>query len=62
MNTQYYTEICDKMVGKTIDRIDDSCVNVLRFYFTDGTDIEIYAECGSGPSSIPFFYVGESNS
>ena len=32
------------LVGKTIDRIDHTSVNVLKLTFTDGTKLELWAE------------------
>ncbi len=32
------------MVGKTIESIENSSVNVLRLKFTDGTSVELWAE------------------
>jgi hypothetical protein len=29
------------ILGKTIKRVDDSCVNTLKFYFTDGSHLEL---------------------
>lgn len=42
-------------IGKTVEKIDDSCQDYVVFHFTDGTKIGVYADCGSMPSSIPFF-------
>jgi len=43
--------------GKTISHVEDDCVNAVTFYFTDGTFIEVYAECGTDRFSIPYFDV-----
>lgn len=31
-------------IGKTIERMDTRAVNVIRFYFTDGSEAEIEVE------------------
>src|ERR1700679_1462208 len=33
-----------RFVGKTIKRIDASCINITRFFFTDGTAVAIEVE------------------
>jgi hypothetical protein len=45
------------LVGKTIYYLDEMSVNVKNFYFTDGTGVELQAECGSDSFAIPFFEV-----
>lgn len=47
----------DPFVGKTILRVNKSSVNVMKFYFTDGTGVELWSECGSGAFSIPYHEV-----
>jgi hypothetical protein len=39
------------MVGKTIRKIDNKCVNVLKIWFSDDTYLELWAEIYS--SGIP---------
>lgn len=46
-----------QFVGKTVKSVDESCVNYVKIVFTDGTETEIFAECGCGPLNIPFFDV-----
>ena len=46
-----------QFVGKTIKSVDESCVNCVKIEFTDGTKASVFAECGSGGFSIPFFEV-----
>ena len=55
----YYEEIREAFIGRTVESIDDSCVNAIIFYFTDGTYIQVAAECGTGPTAIPYFDVWE---
>lgn len=47
----------DPFAGKTILRVNSRSVNVKKFYFTDGTGVELWTECGSGSFAIPFFEV-----
>ena len=46
-----------QFLGKTIKSVDESCVNCVKIEFTDGTKASVFAECGSGGFSIPFFEV-----
>lgn len=46
-----------QFVGKTVKSVDESCVNCVKIEFTDGTKVSVFAECGSGGLSIPFFDV-----
>jgi hypothetical protein len=39
--------------GKTIKMIDTGSCNVWKFYFTDGTTIELWSEC---EMNLPFIY------
>lgn len=43
--------------GKTVSRVEYDSVNVIRLWFTDGTNVEIWAECGSGDFAIPRFEI-----
>lgn len=45
----------EQLVGKTIESIDSSCVNVWVVKFTDGTSYEIHAEqaINTGSGQIP---------
>lgn len=47
-------EITD-FAGKTISTIDNSSSNVIRFYFTDGTTVELWTEVEY--NSVPFFMI-----
>lgn len=49
------------MVGKTIEKIDDSAINCVKITFTDGETVKVFAECSSGPFSIPFFVFEEGD-
>jgi hypothetical protein len=46
-------------VGKTIQSIDSGCVNVLKLKFTDGTELELWAETAisTNAGDIPGIYV-----
>lgn len=55
MTKQKEVSANEEMIGKTIDSIDQTCQNALTIHFIDGTQISIMSECGSGPTSIPFF-------
>jgi hypothetical protein len=46
-----------EMIGKTIKSIDESCLNCVKIEFEDGEKVTVWAECGSGDFSIPFFVV-----
>lgn len=50
------------MVGKTIKSIDDSAENCVKIKFTDGAEVEVFAECGSGSFAIPFFEIYKKES
>ena len=41
--------------GKTIAKVDDDSQNAVVFHFTDGTQCQVFAECGSNGYDIPFF-------
>lgn len=43
------------MVGKKLVKVEDYATNYMVLVFEDGTKFEIFAECGSGDFSIPFF-------
>lgn len=43
--------------GKTILRVNNRNTNVMKFYFTDGTGVELWVECGSGSFAVPFHEV-----
>lgn len=47
----------DPFTGKTILRMNKSSVNVMKFYFTDGTGVELWAECSSVGYAIPYHEV-----
>lgn len=48
----------DPFAGKTILRVNKNSVNVMKFYFTDGTGVELWVECSSSRLfSIPFHEV-----
>lgn len=40
--------------GKTIASIDDTCANMWKINFTDGTHMEVMAEISGHPLAIPF--------
>jgi hypothetical protein len=47
------------LVGKTIQSINNDCVNVLKLMFTDGTELELWAETAvrTFAGEIPGIYV-----
>ncbi len=47
------------LVGKTIQSINNDCVNVLKLTFTDGTELELWAETAvrTFAGEIPGIYV-----
>lgn len=47
------------MVGKKLVKVEDDATNCMVLVFEDGTKFEIFAECGSGDFSIPFFDIYE---
>lgn len=47
----------ESFAGKTILRVNKNSVNVMKFYFTDGTGVELWAECGSRDFDVPFHEV-----
>jgi hypothetical protein len=50
------------IVGKTVSSINARAVNMIKIYFTDGTNVELWAECGSGQYSIPVIEVDPNGS
>lgn len=50
------------VVNKTISSFDNSCCNILKLNFTDGTTLELCAEVAVciGNSVIPGIFVEES--
>lgn len=46
-------------IGKTISDVDDSFWNAVVFKFTDGQELTVTAECGTGPFDIPFLEISE---
>lgn len=49
-----------KFVGKTIKSINESAVNCKTITFTDGSEVQIFADCGSSHISIPYFVLYEN--
>ncbi len=49
-----------QFVGKTIVFVNDSSVNMVKITFSDGQVVEVYAECGSAPDSLPFLDIYEA--
>lgn len=52
------------VVGKTIESIENSSINVLRLKFTDGTSVELWAEDAvyTPAGNIPGIFVDDSTS
>lgn len=54
-----------KLIGKTIEKIDDSSVNIVILYFTDGTSFFIEPEHQGhgiyGPVLYPTLLLGDSH-
>ena len=50
----------EELLGKTINSIDNSSVNMLKLNFTDGTSIELFSEV-SGPLGLTAIVVSENN-
>lgn len=46
-----------KIVGKTIESVEDDRVNFVSIKFTDGTCLNVYADCGTNYNSVPYFDV-----
>lgn len=44
-------------VGKTIVEVDDAFSNAVTFKFSDGQEITVMAECGSGQFDIPYLEI-----
>lgn len=55
MSKQINPEFNKAIEGKTVFNVDYSSVNTIRISFTDGSYVDVWAECGSGPFDIPFF-------
>ena len=52
-----------ELVGKTIESIENSAINVLKLIFTDGTSISLWAEISFSTDygSVPGIFVSDSS-
>ena len=50
------------LIGKTIESLDNSSVNVIRLKFTDGTTLELWSEIEihTPHGDIPGFFVNKN--
>lgn len=60
MSNEIEIKNLSKFVGKTIKSINESAVNCKIIRFTDGSEVQIFSECGSSYTSIHYFVLYEN--